>query len=54
MTCSQRWCLVIDPQLQVGEFKPQTRVPVSTSTQGIVWIKNKEAERNLQAKALDC
>eukprot|EP00929_Paragymnodinium_shiwhaense_P082767 TRINITY_DN4377_c2_g1_i1.p1 TRINITY_DN4377_c2_g1~~TRINITY_DN4377_c2_g1_i1.p1 ORF type:complete len:2551 (-),score=809.20 TRINITY_DN4377_c2_g1_i1:84-7481(-) len=31
MTNSQRWCLIIDPQLQ-----------------GIVWIKNKESENNLQ------
>jgi len=31
MTNSQRWCLIIDPQLQ-----------------GIVWIKNKEADNNLQ------
>jgi len=31
MTNSQRWCLIIDPQLQ-----------------GIVWIKNKEAENGLQ------
>ncbi|CAE7333776.1 ODA11, partial [Symbiodinium sp. CCMP2456] len=31
MSCSQRWSLVIDPQLQ-----------------GIVWIKNKESENNLQ------
>mmetsp|Transcript_146756 Transcript_146756/g.471049 ORF Transcript_146756/g.471049 Transcript_146756/m.471049 type:complete len:4209 (+) Transcript_146756:103-12729(+) len=31
MTNSQRWCLIIDPQLQ-----------------GIVWIKNKEADNGLQ------
>jgi dynein heavy chain len=31
MTNSQRWCLIIDPQLQ-----------------GIVWIKTKEADNNLQ------
>ncbi|CAL1157217.1 unnamed protein product [Cladocopium goreaui] len=31
MTCSERWCLIIDPQMQ-----------------GIVWIKSKEADRNLQ------
>jgi len=31
MTNSQRWCLIIDPQLQ-----------------GIVWIKNKEQDNNLQ------
>ena len=51
MTCSQRWCLVIDPQLQVPHFEQigQNLVPA----QGIVWIKNKEAERNLQAAALE-
>merc|ERR1711904_653758 len=31
MTNSERWCLIIDPQVQ-----------------GIIWIKNKEAENNLQ------
>ncbi|CAK9027352.1 unnamed protein product [Durusdinium trenchii] len=31
MTCSERWCLIIDPQMQ-----------------GIVWIKTKEADNNLQ------
>eukprot|EP00930_Biecheleria_cincta_P103951 TRINITY_DN9605_c0_g4_i1.p1 TRINITY_DN9605_c0_g4~~TRINITY_DN9605_c0_g4_i1.p1 ORF type:complete len:4232 (-),score=759.91 TRINITY_DN9605_c0_g4_i1:457-13152(-) len=31
MTCSERWCLIIDPQVQ-----------------GIVWVKNKEAEHKLQ------
>merc|ERR1719277_890682 len=31
MTNSQRWCLIIDPQLQ-----------------GIVWVKNKEADNGLQ------
>ena len=31
MTSSQRWCLIIDPQMQ-----------------GIVWIRNKEANNNLQ------
>lgn len=31
MNCSERWCLMIDPQ-----------------TQGIVWVKNKEADNRLQ------
>eukprot|EP00928_Gymnodinium_smaydae_P090374 TRINITY_DN7418_c1_g1_i1.p1 TRINITY_DN7418_c1_g1~~TRINITY_DN7418_c1_g1_i1.p1 ORF type:complete len:1913 (-),score=434.08 TRINITY_DN7418_c1_g1_i1:413-5788(-) len=31
MMCSERWCLMIDPQMQ-----------------GIVWVKNKEAENKLQ------
>ena len=59
MSCSQRWSLVIDPQLQVGGDSNSVGAPSTPDndnikqvcTQGIVWIKNKESENKLEARA---